>query len=450
MAKVRDDLKTIYTAAIEAVEPAGAVRAHVSRRHDSLILSESGKPFKEFNLNNYRRILLVGAGKATAPMASAIEHILGDRLDAGCICVKRGYVDSLARTEIIEASHPVPDANGMKGAKKILDLIRDATADELVISCISGGGSALLVLPAEPVTLENKQRTTDLLIKSGAGIHEINAVRKHLSSVKGGNLAAATGATVINLMISDVVGDGIDVIASGPFSPDTSTFADALRVLERYDLVGSVPAAVVDRIRSGARGEIPENPGPESPAFRRVTNLILASNIIALDAARKAAAKLGYNSIILSSMIEGDTSDAAFWHARIAREVVSSSNPVSAPACILSGGETTVVVAGDGLGGRNMEFAMRAAPYIDGIEGILIASIGTDGTDGPTDAAGAFVDGSTMVRSQEKGMDIKEFVRRNDSYHFHERIGGLIFTGPTKTNVMDIRIMLVERHKKSI
>jgi len=444
MSKARDDLKSIYDAAIRAVNPAMAVASHVKRRKDKLTLYSQGRKLKEYDLGNFKRIIVVGAGKASASMAREIENLLGDRIDGGCICVKYGYTDVLSKIRIIEASHPVPDASGMAAARTILDLLRNAGEDDLVISLISGGGSALLPLPPDTITLEEKRATTSLLLDSGASIREMNMLRKHLSLVKGGNMAkAAHRATVINLMVSDVVGDDMDVIASGPFVPDSSTYRDAMGVLEKYALMEKVPASVSERIRSGARGDIEENPGPGSPLFEKVTNLIVASNIIALEAALEEAKKLGYHSIIISSMIEGDTKDAAFWHSRIAREILVSSHPAPAPACVISGGETTIVVAGGGLGGRNMEFAMHAALFIEGHEAITMASIGTDGTDGPTDAAGAIVDGMTVRLSRERGIDINEYVKNNDSYHFHENMGNLIITGPTNTNVMDVRIIIV-------
>ncbi len=438
------DLKAIYTAAIRAVDPAVAVASHLKRRGDTLHLISENTRASEYDLARYNRVLLVGAGKATAPMARAVETLLGGRLDAGCICVKDGYSDTLSKTEIIEASHPVPDERGAGAARRMLEMLEGAGEGDLVISLISGGGSALLPLPPDPITLEEKRHTTELLLKSGASIHEMNAVRKHLSLVKGGNMAkAARRATVINLMISDVVGDDIDIIASGPFAPDGSTFDDALRILKQYGIDGRVPSSVSERIGAGTRGEIEENPHEGSPVFDRVANLVVASNIIALRAAKEESSRLGYNALILSSMIEGDTREAAFWHSRIAREEASTSNPVAKPACIVSGGETTVAVAGDGLGGRNMEFAMQAARFIDGLDGVTIASVGTDGTDGPTDAAGAVVDGTTMSVSRDRGVNIEDYMNRNDSYHFHQKTGGLIITGPTKTNVMDIRIMLI-------
>lgn len=444
MSKVRDDLKALYTAAIAAVNPATAVETHLARNNEILQLRAGGRVYKEYRLGDFSRVIVVGAGKATAPMARAVEALLGDRIDAGLICVKYGYTDRLDRVTTIEAAHPVPDSSGVEGARKIVELLNGAGEGDLVISLISGGGSALLPLPPDPISLEDKRETTALLLKCGASIHEINTVRKHLSLVKGGNMAKAAGrATVINLMISDVVGDNMDVIASGPFVPDRSTFRDAGEILDKYGLSEKVPSPVAGRISAGARGDIEENPGPGDPVFAKVTNLIVASNIMALQAARDEAVSRGYNSVILSSMIEGDTGDAAAWHARIAREILASSNPVPAPACVISGGETTVVVTGDGLGGRNMEYAMLAAVQIEGLSRVTMASIGTDGSDGPTDAAGALADGLTLKESRERRMDIRQYINNNDSYHFHEKLGTLIKTGPTNTNTMDVRILLV-------
>jgi hydroxypyruvate reductase len=438
------DLEAIYTAAINAVNPAVAVSRCLQKRGETLYVHGDRGVVGQYNLRDYNAIIVVGAGKATAPMAKAVEDILGDRIDTGCVCVKEGYGEHLSRIEIIEASHPVPDARGRSAALKIREILGGAGERDLVISLISGGGSALLPLPPDPITLEEKRSTTELLLRSGASIHEVNAVRKHLSLVKGGNFAkAAMPAAVINLMISDVVGDDIDVIASGPFAPDNSTFREAWEVLGTYGMDTVAPSSVVERIRAGAEGRIEDNPRAGSQVFAKVVNRIIASNIVALNAAKEEATKRGYHTLILSSMIEGDTRDAAFWHSRIAREVSASSNPVNKPACIVSGGETTVAVAGDGLGGRNMEFAMQAALFIDGAEEIVMASVGSDGTDGPTDAAGAAVDGSTAKRAREIGVHTEEFIARNDSYHFHQKMGTLIMTGPTNTNVMDIRIMLI-------
>lgn len=444
MNKARNDIKAIYTAAIAAVNPANAVKNHLHRSGNKLTLKSNGQAIKSYNLDNFRNILVIGSGKATAPMAKAVEEILGDYISSGCITVKYGYIEDLSRINIIEASHPVPDRNGIEGAKKIKEILKNAGENDLVISLISGGGSSLLPLPAEPITLDEKRETTNLLLNCGATIHEINSVRKHLSLVKGGNLARlAYPAKVINLMISDVVGDLMDVIASGPFVPDNSTFNTARSILQKYDLMNKTPQSVISRIQSGIEGKIPENPDSRSDVFKNVTNLIIASNIIALQSAGEEAGRTGYNTIILSSLIEGETEDVAFFHSAIAKEVIASSNPVKRPACIISGGETTVTVTGKGLGGRNMEFAIQSALHIDGNENITIAGVGTDGTDGPTDAAGAVADGSTVKRGADLGIDINEYIKNNDSYHFFEKTGDLIKTGPTNTNVMDIRIMLI-------
>jgi len=440
----REDLKTIYTAAINAVNPGNAVRANLKREKDSIFVRDQAGKIEKYDLTQYKHIYVVGAGKATSLMTKAVEEILGDRITSGIICVKYGYTTELKKIRMIEAAHPVPDAMGAQGAKEIHDLLDNADEDDLVISLISGGGSALLPLPPESITLDEKKTVTDLLLKSGAAIHEVNTVRKHISRTKGGNLArAAWPATVINMMISDVVGDNMDVIASGPFVPDSSTFHGAREILEKYNLIGKVPVTILGYIRKGEAGDIPENPGNESECFKNTKNSIIASNITALKAAMEQARELGYNACILSSLIEGDTGDAALWHARIACEIVATSNPLPSPACILSGGETTVVVSGQGKGGRNMEFALQAAPHIDGLNTVIMASIGTDGTDGPTDAAGALVDGTTVERASLKNMNIDDFIRNNDSYSFFSNLGDLIITGPTNTNVMDIRIILV-------
>ena len=441
--KMQDDLKKIYTAAIDAVSPLRAVKRHLSLQGNDLILTRDGMELKRFNLHNFERIFVVGAGKATSAMARAVEEILGERITAGCVCVKHGHVADLKRVEQVEAAHPIPDNDGLKGAEKIYNIIKGADKNDLVISLISGGGSALMPLPHSSIKLEDKQKTTDLLIKSGATIHEINGVRKHLSRLKGGNMArAAYPASVINLMISDVVGDDMDAIASGPFVPDTTDYGTALQVLDRHRLRKSIPISVRLHLEEGAAGKIPENPGVGDHIFSVVTNMIIASNFLALKAAKDEAENLGYKSIILSSLIEGDTAETARWHCRIAKEIAATGNPIPRPACIISGGETTVKVIGSGRGGRNMEFAMHAAKGIAGMDKMLVASVGTDGNDGPTEAAGAFSTGETMKRIQEKSLNINEFIKDNNSYQLFSALGDLIVTGPTNTNVMDIRIII--------
>lgn len=438
--KLRIDARAIIDACLAAVDPEEAVKRFVWLEGDDLVVA----PGLRIALGEVGRIFLVGAGKGTAPMVRALESILGDRIEAGAICVKYGHGLVLTRTTVLEAGHPLPDAAGEAAAHEIMKIVQQAGPRDLVISCISGGGSALLPAPVQGVTLADKQDLTNKLLASGATIHEINALRKHLSLSKGGNLMKlAYPARVINLMLSDVAGDDMDTIASGPFVPDESTYRQALEILERYDLLLRVPQAIVEHLRSGAAGLVPETPKHGDEIFQRAVNVIVGSNIQSLCAGLEKARKLGYNSLILSSTIEGDTAEVARIHAAIAREIRATGNPIVAPACILSGGETTVVVKGTGLGGRNQEFVLNLVCLAAGIPDSLFASIGTDGTDGPTDAAGAVVDSRTLARARDLGLDPKEFASNSDSYNFFNPLGDLIVTGPTRTNVMDVRICLL-------
>jgi hydroxypyruvate reductase len=330
----------------------------------------------------------------------------------------------------------VPDSRGVDGAERIAAIASSARADDLVGCLISGGASALLPAPASPITLEEKQSVTRLLLACGANIHEINAVRKHISRIKGGQLARlAAPARVESLLLSDVIGDDLDVIGSGPTAPDASTFADAAAILEKYGISGRVPASVRERI---SRGE-GETPKPRDPLFRRVRNTVIGSNRLALEAAALRARELGYRTLVLASEIEGETREIARMHAAIARQVVRTGQPAPPPACIITGGETTVTLKGDGLGGRNQEFVLAAAIDIAGLPGTVIFSAGTDGSDGPTDAAGAIADGDTLRRNPAA----QRFLEANDSYHYFESLGDLVKTGPTNTNVMDVRLILV-------
>jgi hydroxypyruvate reductase len=358
--------------------------------------------------------------------------------------VKYGHIFPLNKIKVNEAGHPVPDEAGFHGTEEIIQLLKKTEKNDLVLFLISGGGSALLPYPAEGLTLEEKQEVTKYLLEVGACIHEINAVRKHLSRVKGGRLAKlAHPSTLISLMLSDVIGDDLDTIASGPTVPDDSTFDDCLKVLEKYQMREKIPASVVELLEKGARGEVEETPKAGDPAFQRTQNMIIASNILAVQAAQRKAEELGYNTMILSTFVEGETKEAARVHAAVAKEILHTGNPVPRPACIISGGETTVTIRGKGLGGRNQEFVLAAVIDIDGLENVVILSAGTDGTDGPTDAAGAIADGSTVSRAKKKGMDAEYFLRENDSYHFFKPLGDLIITGPTHTNVMDLRLVMV-------
>lgn len=442
--QMRSEAEEIFKSCLQAVDPYEAVKRFVRLEGDRLLLGSGTASEMELHLKTFKRISLVGAGKATAPMARAMEEILKERIHQGIINVKYGFTDELAVTEMIEAGHPVPDQNGVEGTRKILHLLTGATERDLIVSLISGGGSALLPHPAGDITLAEKQSLTRSLLGCGASIDEINAVRKHISSSKGGQMArAAFPATVVNLMLSDVVGDRMDVIASGPFVPDTSTFGDVLHIFRKYGLE-DVPPTIMAHVIAGARGEIPETPKEGDHIFDHLFNIIVGSNILALEAAEKKAQSLGYGTLILSSMVEGETREVARVHSAIAKEILKTGRPLGVPACIISGGETTVTIRGKGLGGRNQEFCLAAALDLEGIPPrVVILSGGTDGNDGPTDAAGAVIDPFTVARGRSAGMEAADFLDNNDSYHFFERTSDLLTTGPTKTNVMDVRLVLV-------
>ena len=429
------DVHRILKAALKAADPAEAVRRHVKLKGNQLIAGG-----KRYPLAYYANVHVIGAGKATAIMAQAVERLLSRRITGGLINVKYGHTGPLRRIEQNECGHPVPDRNGESGARRIAEIAKRAGSDDLLICLISGGASALLPLPTPPITLKDTQKTTQLLLECGANIHEMNCVRKHISQVKGGQLARlAYPATVLTLILSDVIGDDLDVIGSGPTVPDRTTFADAKAILEKYGILKKVPAAVRNRLR----GDAPETPKPGDKIFDRAQNLIVGSNRVAVDAAAREAGARGYRTMVLSTFIEGETRDVARVHAAIAKEIRATGRPVKPPACIISGGETTVTIRGKGLGGRNQEFALAAALDIAGMKNVVVLSAGTDGTDGPTDAAGAVADGTTIARAEAAGLDAAEFLANNDSYHFFDRLGDLIKTGPTGTNVADVRIILV-------
>ena len=435
---LRKDAEIIYRRAIEAVNPRTAIRSHVELRGRELVCDGI-----ILNLDEFKHIYLVGAGKAGAAMAAAMEELLGDRLTAGLVVVKYGHLAPVKKTEIIEAGHPLPDHNGVEGARKLAALVKQAGENDLVICLISGGGSALLPLPAAGLTLEEKQQTTQALLSCGADITEINAIRKHLSRLKGGQLARlAAPATTIALILSDVIGDPLDSIASGPTVGDPTTFGQCLNIINKYQLAETLPPAIMNHLQQGASGAIAETPKPDDALFNRVGNHIIASNRQAVEAAASKARELGYQPLILSTFIEGETREIARMHAAIAREIHHSGNPLPSPACVISGGETTVTITGNGLGGRNQEFALAAAFDIAGLENTVILSIGTDGTDGPTDAAGAIVDGQTLERARNIGIAPLTYLDNNDAYHFFSPLRDLLITGPTNTNVMDIRLIL--------
>jgi glycerate 2-kinase len=425
----------IFGAAVKAVAPAEAVLRHVKLRGDTLIAGR-----RRYRLNAFANIYVIGAGKAGARMAQAIERLLGPRVTAGLVNVKYSHCARLRRIQLNECGHPVPDRNGELGAARIAQIALQAGPNDLVVCLVSGGASALLPLPAPPVTLQEKQETTRLLLHCGADIHEINCIRKHISLVKGGQLARlAYPATVLTLILSDVIGDDLDVIGSGPTVPDRTTFADAKAILDKYALWAKTPTGVRERLSADA----PETPKPGDPIFANVRNLIVGSNGLAVDAAVREARALGFRTMVLSTFVEGEAREVARVHAAIAKEIRAAGRPLKPPACLISGGETTVTIHGTGLGGRNQEFTLAAALGIAGLEGVVILSAGTDGTDGPTDAAGAIADGTSLERAKLKGLNAIGFLVNNDSYRFFDPLGGLIRTGPTGTNVADIQIILV-------
>jgi len=431
-------VEAIQDASLAAVEPGEAVQRAVRRVGDILFVGQ-----RRYNLEGFDRVWVVGGGKAAAPMAAALWRLLGDYIAGGVVNVKYGHLlppeQSCGPVIVVEAGHPTPDEAGEGGATRIVETISDLTPHDLVLVVISGGGSALMPLPVEGVSLADKQAMTRALLRCGATIVEMNAVRKHLSALKGGQMARlAHPATVVSLVLSDVVGNPLDVIASGPTVPDTTTFADARHVLEKYDLLDKAPPPVVTRFEAGLAGEVPDTPKPGDPVFERVQTEIIGSNELAAQAAVAKAHELGLNSLLLSTFIEGEAREVAKVFAGIGKGMARHGWPLSSPACLVAGGETTVTIRGEGKGGRNQELALAAALAIEGWGDLCVVGLATDGTDGPTDAAGAVAWGDTVARARALGLDAEAYLANNDSYHFWGALGDLIVTGPTKTNVNDL------------
>jgi glycerate 2-kinase len=435
----RRDARVIFEAGLVASDPELLIGRRLQLDGQILHAGE-----RLYNLANHGDLYVVGAGKATARMALAVEALLGERVAGGIVIVKRGHSVPLKKLEVVEAGHPIPDQAGVNGTETIIRLLGRTQKTDLILCLISGGASALLACPVAGLSLHDKQQTTQALLNCGARIQEVNAIRKHISRVKGGRLAElAYPSTVLSLILSDVIDDSIDNIGSGPTAPDSSTFADCLSIIDRYSVGKIIPVAVRSLLEKGAAEEIVDTPKAGDPIFQKVQNLIVGNNQLALVAAKEKAEALGYNTLVLSSSTEGEARRVAIDHAAMARDVLSGSRPIHPPACIISGGETTVAIQGDGLGGRNQEFALAAAIEIDGLKGVVVLSGGTDGTDGPTDAAGGIVDGTTVQRARDKGLDARSYLERNDSYPFLKTVGDLLITGPTLTNVMDLRLVLV-------
>jgi len=437
----REQIVKIFNAALQSADPYRAVALH------------AGTISSLYKNKNCNRLLAVGFGKAAVAMARALADSAGGLVSSGIAVTTYGQIKpdaAIGRIKIHEARHPLPDANGVKAAAEIKELVRDLDDRTLVVCLISGGGSALLVSPCAGIALEEKQAATNLLLRAGADIYELNTVRKHISDVKGGRLAGvAYPAYVISLVLSDVIGDRLDVIASGPTSPDGPTYSDALRVIERYKLTEKMPSSVMKVLESGSQGLLAETPKEGDPVFERVNNVIIGSNKGAVEAARAEATRLGLDAAVISAEIRGEARDAGRRLAREAIEVAKQrenspgTGDKKRPVCIVSGGETTVTVTGSGRGGRNTELALAFAEEIEGRDGITFLSAGTDGADGPTDAAGAVVDGQTTAKAKAMGIDPAQYLQNNDSYNFFKATGDLFITGLTGTNVMDIQITLI-------
>jgi hydroxypyruvate reductase len=440
------DAEGVFRAGLSRADPSGMVRGALRLEGSSLAASAEGAEAR-IELGDFNRVLAFGAGKASARMALALEEVLGERLSGGIVVVKDGHREELRRVRAIEAAHPFPDARSRAAAEATLELARSGDERTLFIGLVSGGGSSLLCLPAPGLSLEDKAEATRLLVSCGADIREINCVRKHLSAIKGGRLAAAFGkARVLNLVLSDVVGDDLGVIASGLTAPDPTTFRDALAIIEARGLGRSMPAATLRVLEAGAGGAIEETPKPGSAAFERVTNLVIGSNRQALLAAAEEARRLGYGALVLGSRLEGEARELGRVFLALARGIREDGLPLGAPACLLAGGESTVTLRGGGRGGRNQEMALAflAAAETDprALDGICFLSAGSDGTDGPTDAAGAFACPEILDSALAAGASPSAYLADNDSYGFFSRVGGHLVTGPTRTNVCDLQVLL--------
>ena len=432
--KLRGHCLSLLEACFEAIDVRKALHRELRLDGERLRIRN-----KSFDLALFEHIYVAGFGKASGLMAEAVEEILGPRVTGGVVNTVEPA--NTQKIEVVVASHPLPDENGLKGAQKILDLAKRAGPKDLLICLVSGGGSALLPLPVEGVSLRDKQALTSLLLKSGASIRELNCVRKHLSQVKGGRLAEATQATVLSLMVSDVIGDALDVIASGPTAPDESTFAQAVHVLKNHGVWEGCPAGAKKHLLAGMAKKAPETPKAGNPCFKRVTHVVFLNNRSALQALKSKASELGIHYQVFSDHLSGEARAAG---EKLVRELKILSHPNKArPFALFAAGETTVAVRGRGRGGRNLEVVLGGCGGLGGLENALLCSVGTDGVDGSSDAAGAIATTQTLARAKEKGLDAKKFLAENDSHAFFGKLDDLVLTGYTKTNVMDVQICLL-------
>ena len=429
----------IFKAGVEGVLPSVLVKKHLKRSKGGITVAG-----KFFSFRKLKNIYVVGAGKASAMMASSVENILGDHITGGHIAVKQGFSCILNRIRLTEAGHPVPDENSFRASAGILNIVAGAGRDDLVLCLISGGGSSLLADLPEGISGNSLMILNRLLVNSGASISEINTIRKHVSSIKGGQLArAAYPATLASLIISDVPGDSIDVIASGPTVPDPTTFKDALEVIGRYDLKTSLPGEILGYLLKGFEGSIPDTPGPGDRIFNNVTNEIIGNNRMALESASGKAQELNIHPVIADDLLQGDV---AYATEKIVNDSLAcrADKSIVKPACLLFGGETTLRMTGKGKGGRNQHLALLCSALLKGKPGITVLAAGTDGNDGPTDAAGAVVDYETSRVAANRHLDLQKYIDSFDSWNFFHKAGGHIITGPTMTNVMDIVVVIIE------
>lgn len=437
--QLRDHAQSIFNAAIHKVLPENCIPDLITLQDELLKISND-----DFRLNEYNNVYVVAFGKAANRMFHALHTILGSRISAGTIICntpaeKEYHVDS-PHYKYLQASHPLPSEANIAAAETALDMCKNSQPDDLIIFLISGGGSALLFAPKSGIELEKYQKIVDDLMKSGATINELNTVRTAFSRVKGGQmLSYIQNSQVLNIIISDVIGDPPHFIASGPTIPSEfesySQLANlAKSTLEKYDLYRTY-YQWVNNVLDKPQSELSRQHGP--------LTYFAGTNRLALLAAKARAEEFGYKGVLLSSMLEGESRDVGNMLGSVLNEVLESGNPVEKPCCILSGGETTVTVTGDGIGGRNQELALGAASILRNAGGGLLLSAGSDGIDGPTDAAGAVVDSTTAFRAAHNGLSIQDALNQNDSYHFFQALDDLVITGPTGTNVMDIQIGLV-------
>jgi glycerate 2-kinase len=439
LAGLRRSARGILDAAIAAGDADRLTRRSLLREGSRLRVGG-----QTIDLDRTRGIVVVGTGKASGSMAQAVEAVLDGIAVEGLVAVKEPHEPGPRRVRLVEAGHPIPDARGEAAAGEILRLARDAGPDSLVLCLISGGGSALSPAPVRGVTLAEKQAVTRLLLECGATINELNAVRKHLSRLKGGQLArAAHPARVVSLLLSDVIGDPLDVIASGPTAPDPTTFGDALGILDRFRLRARLPPSVRAHLEAGARGEAEETPKPGDPALAGVTNVVIGNNELVVDAAVAEARRVGLTPCLLTRRLQGEAREVARVFASLLDETARGGLIQGRPACLIAGGETTVTIRGRGTGGRCQEFALALAPELASMRDVVVLAAGTDGSDGPTDAAGAVVDTTTLERARGKGIDARRALAENDSHPFFAALGDLVMTGPTGSNLMDVYLGVV-------